>query len=214
MGTESTLLTGNNTDDEESIFTKKKHNYDIREKVTFEMIQIFNIYTKNFYNALEVFFGEFEPLLKDLNNEISFINNLNNFSSACYIIAYNLFDICSKRETELKIFKELFTELILNCLIKEDDIENLEMESEYEIESLGIESDYENFDYLYNDYYEVYEFKREKILKIIESQNNILKDFLNKIANNYHLPKIKVEYCRFLGAFQEKCCPRLKFWFN
>ncbi len=188
VGTESTLLTGNNTDNEESIFTKKKHNYDIREKVTTEMIEIFNIYTKDFYNALDVFFGQYEISLKDLNNEISFINNLNNFSSACYIICYNLFDICSKRETELKNFKDLFTELILNCLIKEDDIYNLEMVNEYETENLGIENYYENFDYLYNDYCEIYEFKRKKILDIIESQNIILKDFLNKIANNYHLP--------------------------
>ena len=59
VGTESTLLTGNNTDNEESIFTKKKHNYEIKEKVTTEMIEIFNIYTKDFYNVLDVFFGQY-----------------------------------------------------------------------------------------------------------------------------------------------------------
>ena len=62
------------------------------------------------------------------------------------------------------------------------------MVNEYETENLGIENYYENFEYLYNDYCEIYEFKRKKILDIIESQNKILKDFLNKIANNYHLP--------------------------
>ena len=70
---ESVLLTGNNMDNDESVFSKKKHNYDIREKVTEMMVSLFTFFNKYFLNALSFIFGDVG--LGDLNNETFYQNN-------------------------------------------------------------------------------------------------------------------------------------------
>ena len=105
---ESVLLTGNNIDNEKSILSKKKHNYDLREKIGNDMHNLFIENRNNFYEAIENFFinkTNHEQMKNisldkiriislnkvDLINDIAFfMNQLNLFSSACYMICYNL----------------------------------------------------------------------------------------------------------------------------
>ena len=92
---ESILLTGNNIDNEDSIFTRKKHNYDLREKITEDMRCLFDRYHFCFKNAINIFFSiknKISPLLSTLNKDIFYINNLNLFASACYMVTYNFID--------------------------------------------------------------------------------------------------------------------------
>jgi RNA-dependent RNA polymerase len=89
---ESILLTGNNIDNDESVYTKRKNNYDLREKIADEMRRMFSLSKSNFEYGVKIFFliKNFEfPILKGLNEELFFRNNLNLFASACYMISYN-----------------------------------------------------------------------------------------------------------------------------
>ena len=50
---ESVLLTGNNIDNEKSILSKKKHNYDLREKIGNDIHNLFIKNKDNFYEAIQ-----------------------------------------------------------------------------------------------------------------------------------------------------------------
>ena len=52
---ESVLLTGNNIDNDESIFSKRKNNYDLREKISDEMRRLFRDARNNFSKAIKYF---------------------------------------------------------------------------------------------------------------------------------------------------------------
>ena len=56
INAESVLLTGNNIDNDNSILSKKKHNYDLREKIGYDIHNLFIQNKNNFYNAIKNLF--------------------------------------------------------------------------------------------------------------------------------------------------------------
>jgi hypothetical protein len=184
---ESVLLTGNNTDNEESVFSKKKHNYDLREKVSNEMKEIFHKYNKNFQNGLEYIFNKKDLLF--LNNEIFYKNNLNLFASACYMISYNLKDIIDKGKQELLEFKENFKEIIIKSLRKEEDFNNFNMSNVYEKNNFGFDECYELFENDFDEYYDNYFNLENEINLIIENQFKSIEIFIDRIKRYFKLPE-------------------------
>ena len=180
---ESVLLTGNNMDNDESVFSKKKHNYDIREKVTEMMVSLFTYFNKYFLNALSFIFGDVG--LGDLNNETFYQNNLNNFASACYMISYNLYDNYNK----LNELRNNFENLIINSLRKDYDYDTIYDYSEYEYNNLGFDS-FECLDYNNNYYLNDINEKIEKIKNVINKINSELQRFCDSFKySDYKLPK-------------------------
>ena len=184
---ESVLLTGNNIDNEESVFSRRKNNYDIREKIADEMRRLFKESGDNFTQGIQCFFETkkindnniFLQDLKNLNSEIFFKNNLNLFASACYIISYNFHDEFSS-EASINYLGEIFYEFIEQSLFKESEIESLNIISEYEFEQIGdnycdiYENNLERFHY-------EYEQKKIWIKKIIERNVDDMKGFIKEV---------------------------------
>ena len=168
---ESILLTGNNIDNEDSIFTKKKHNYDLREKITEDMRCLFDNYNFCFKNAISIFFSiknKISPLLSELNKKTFFVNNLNLFASACYMICYNFLDGVLFKENSVEIYGKQFSDLIMDNLYKDDHTENIDEFIDYESENLGV----------YN--YEIREDKTEKLYMQNEERILLAKDIIKK----------------------------------
>ena len=138
---ESVLLTGNNIDNDESVFSKRKNNYDLREKISDEMRRLFKIAKSNFEFGIKYFFTlkTFEyPILKGLNEEIFFKNNLNVFASACYMISYDFYNILSRKNI-VENYGQKLKEYIIENIFIEEEIEDLSEISEGESEMFGIE---------------------------------------------------------------------------
>ena len=157
---ESVLLTGNNIDNEKSILSKKKHNYDLREKIGNDMHNMFIENRNIFYEAIENFFinkinheqkkniKQYEYLMSFLdkidliNNTTFFMNQLNLFASACYIICYNLLNETIQDKIKSKNiiinWAEKFSKIIKEYLITDNDFEELNDISEYESGNIGI----------------------------------------------------------------------------
>ena len=180
---ESVLLTGNNMDNDESLFSKKKHNYDIREKVTAIMVSLFTKFNEYFSTAMNYFFDKVG--LGDLNNEDIFQNNLNNFASACYMVSYNLKEIISK----LNQFKINFESLVEKSIRKDNDYNDICDISEYEMNEFGIDF-YESLESNYDNYSINIAEKLEKIKDVINKIYFELKQFCDSFFHNdYKLPK-------------------------
>ena len=180
---ESVLLTGNNMDNDESLFSKKKHNYDIREKVTAIMVSLFTKFNEYFSTAMNYFFDKVG--LGDLNNEDIFQNNLNNFASACYMVSYNLKEIISK----LNQFKINFESLVEKSIRKDNDYNDICDISEYEMNEFGIDF-YESLESNYDNYSINIAEKLEKIKDVINKFYFELKQFCDSFFHNdYKLPK-------------------------
>ena len=182
---ESVLLTGNNIDNEDSIFTKRKHNYDLREKISEDMRCLFDQYVFCFKHALSIFFSiknQLSPLLYELNEDISFRNNIHLFASACYMRAYNFSNDVINKEKEVNIYGNKFYELIMDntCCINEEN-ERIEECLNYESDSLGSDM-FETVGYITSDLYEI---KNQKI--------NLIKDIINKNIEDmeYFVEEIK-----------------------
>ena len=174
---ESVLLTGNNMDNDESLFSKKKHNYDIREKVTAIMVSLFTKFNEYFTTAMNYFFDKVN--LGDLNNEEIFQNNLNNFASACYMVSYNLKEIINKTNE----YRNNFESLVENCLRKDYDYNDIYDVSEYEMNEFGIDF-YESFENNYDNYLINIEDKLNKIKDVIKKNDYELKQFCESF-NHY-----------------------------
>ncbi len=186
---ESVLLTGNNMDNDESLFSKKKHNYDIREKVTSIMVNLFKNFNEYFTTAMNYFFDKVG--LGDLNNEEFYQNNLNNFASACYMICYNIEDNIKKTNNidKLKEFKNKFESLIEKSIRKDYDYNDIYDVSEYEMNEFGIDF-YECFENNYDNYSINIEEKLNKIKDVINKNDNELKEFCESFNNyDYKFPK-------------------------
>ena len=186
---ESILLTGNNIDNDESVFSKRKNNYDLREKISDEMRLLFREARNNFSKAIKIFFSLKNSeikILKGLNDEIFFKNNLHLFASACYVISYDFFDQCSQ-ESFAGHTGLLFNEYIQESLFIDNDIEILNDVSDYECETFGIES-YESQENNIEDYHDKYNNKKNLIKKIIESNVEDMKGFIRE-AKRFKKPK-------------------------
>ena len=171
---ESVLLTGNNIDNDESVFSKRKNNYDLREKISDEMRRLFKIAKDNFEKGIKYFFTlkTFEyPILKGLNEELFFKNNLNHFASACYMISYDFYEILSQKNI-VEYYGKKFKEYIFDNLQKEDEIEYLNEISEGESEMLGI------------DFIECEESNVIRCFEQFNKKNVIISDIIQKNIND------------------------------
>ena len=186
---ESVLLTGNNIDNDESVFSKRKNNYDLREKIADEMRRIFKIAKDNFLQGIKYFFTlkTFEyPILKGLNGELFFKNNLNAFASACYMVSYDFYELISKKHI-VDIFGKKFKDLIINNIYKETELEDLNDIAEGESDMFGIDFN-ECQESVINSYYDDYNRKNRIISDIIQKNINDMKCFVNE-AKRFTLPK-------------------------
>ena len=184
---ESILLTGNNIDNDESVFSRRKNNYDLREKVSDEMRRLFKDAGDNFSKALEKFFdiknnidnnNIFLQDLKELNSDIFFKNNLNLFASACYMISYNFYEEFSQ-ESSVSDLGIIFNKFFEERLFKESEIESLNFNSEYEVEQLGTNY-YDIYEDKIDKYHIEYEHKKLWIKKIIERNIEDMKGFIKE----------------------------------
>ena len=185
---ESVLLTGKNTNNEESMFSRRKKN-DFRKKISYEMRRLLREAKTNFNQAIKNFFI-FEnieyPLLKDLNNELFFKNNLHLFSSACYMMCYNFYEI-SSQELNIDSYGKYLYEFINNYLRKDNEIEELNDIAEEECEMLGVDlyiCQESNIEY----YHDRYNNKKKYIKKIIESNVEDMKGFIGE-TKRFKTPK-------------------------
>ena len=188
---ESVLLTGNNIDNEDSIFTKKKHNYDLREKINEDMRCLFDRYNFCFKNAIDIFFSiknKLSPLLYGLNKENFFTNNLNLFSSACYMITYNFLDDVLNKDNSVDIYGNKFSNLILDNFFKVKENEDLEEIIDYESENLGI-GNYESLEIQTQKLFEENNKKVSMVEKIIKMNVEDIKYFVEEIKNVFKMPK-------------------------
>ena len=189
---ETTLLTGNNIDNENSIFQKKKNNYDIREKIGMEMHHLFINNQNSFYNAIIEFFINIDKN-KSKINEIDLINislmfqrNLHLFASSCYMISYNLLDDVLnkiiKDKPIIDIYYQKYLSLINENLSSDDMFEEINEISEYESSNMGINY-YEGLE-CNNEYiYEQIENKKRLIKDIIDKNNKDMKNYINELKS-------------------------------
>ena len=186
---ESVLLTGNNIDNDESVFSKRKNNYDLREKISDEMRRLFKEARNNFSKAIKYFFSLKNveiPILQGLNEEIFFKNNLYLFASACYMISYNFYETFTQ-ESIVENYGAKLNEYIKESLFKENEIEELNDVSEYECDMYGVEF-YECQENNIEDYHIKYNNKKKYIKKIIESNVEDMKGFVRE-AKRFKAPK-------------------------
>ena len=132
---ESILLTGNTTDNDLSVFTKKKHNYDIREKVANEMTEMFFKFKKCLTEITENFLPD---QVENFDQAEAFLNGKHLLASACYMVSYNLNNLVTNPDESIKNFKDNLEEMLYEEVDRE---ENKEWYSalEYESYSTGID---------------------------------------------------------------------------
>ena len=186
---ESVLLTGNNIDNDESVFSKRKNNYDLREKISDEMRRLFKIAKNNFDQGIKYFFTlkNFEfPILKGLNEEIFFKNNLNIFASACYMVSYDFYELLSEKNL-IDNYGNKFKELIFENNCKDIELEDLNYIAEGESEAFGVDFN-KCEDYAIDMYYDKLKKKNDIINDIIEKNMNDMKCFIND-AKRFNIPK-------------------------
>ena len=186
---ESILLTGNNIDNEDSVFSRRKNNYDLREKISDEMRRLFKESGDNFTKGIQIFFDTknindknlFIQDLKDLNSELFFKNNLNLFASACYIISYNFYDELSQ-DYSITELGNIFYNYIEESLFKDNEIEDINFYNEYETELYG-NNYYDIYENNIERYHYGYEQKRIWIKKIIDINVEDMKGFIKEIKS-------------------------------
>ena len=186
---ESILLTGNNIDNEDSVFSRRKNNYDLREKISDEMRRLFKESGDNFTKGIQIFFDTknindknlFIQDLKDLNSEIFFKNNLNLFASACYVISYNFYDELSQ-DFSITELGNTFYNYIEESLFKDNEIEDINFYNEYETELYG-NNYYDIYENNIERYHYGYEQKRIWIKKIIDINVEDMKGFIKEIKS-------------------------------
>ena len=185
---ESVLLTGNNIDNENSILSKKKHNYDLREKIGNDIHNLFKQNKDNFYNAIKNLFinkkgkqnenKHTELEYNDLiNNELYFQNNLNLFASACYMISYNILENILNNKSSVNVFCEKFKKTINDNLIMNNDFEDLNEISEYESTNTGLDN-YESYESNFFSLYDKINDKKEIINNIINKNEKDISNFV------------------------------------
>ena len=191
---ETILLTGNNIDNENNIFQKKKNNYDIREKLGYEIHYLFVKNKNNFYNAIYDFFiNENSKKIKNIINKNDLINislvfntNLNLFASACYMISYNLLeDVLNKKidkNSVIESFGNDFSNLIKSNLIINDELYNLNDITEYESLNMGTDY-YENYQSNQDYIYDTNSTQIKLIDEIIDKKKKDMDNFIKELKN-------------------------------
>ena len=186
---ESVLLTGNNIDNEESVFSKRKNNYDLREKISDEMRRLFKEARNNFSKAIYLFFtlkNAEIPSLQGLNDELFFKNKLNLFASACYLISYDFYNQFLQ-EHIIDYYGNIFYEYINESLFKDNEVEDITDASDYECDIYGVNYN-ECQDNNIEQYHDKYNNKKQLIKNIIENNVKDMKGFINE-AKGFKAPK-------------------------
>ena len=196
---ESVLLTGNNIDNDNSILSKKKHNYDLREKIGNDIHNLFIQNKNNFYDAIKNFLiitgknkeKKNAPNIDLINIEIYFRNNYNLFASACYMISYNLIEdvLINKydNETSVKYFCNKFSEILNDNLIMENNYEEITEISEYESENIGIDY-YKCNEASYDILYDKINYEKKEIKDLIDKKEKDMENFVKEL-NRKSIPK-------------------------
>jgi RNA-dependent RNA polymerase len=201
---ESVLLTGNNIDNDNSLLTKKKHNYDLREKIGNDIHNLFIQNKDNFYDAIKNLFINKKEIKNEnknenknrnyklkyndlINNELYFQNNLNLFASACYMISYNIIEDVLNKISSVSYYCKKFQETINDNLIMNNDFEELSEISEYESINLGVDN-YESYESNYNSFYEQINEKKETINSIINKNEKDMINFVERLRKT-EIPK-------------------------
>ena len=201
---ESVLLTGNNIDNDNSLLTKKKHNYDLREKIGNDIHNLFIQNKDNFYDAIKNLFINKKEIKNEnknenknrnyklkyndlINNELYFQNNLNLFASACYMISYNIIEDVLNKISSVSYYCKKFQETINDNLIMNNDFEELSEISEYESINLGVDN-YESYESNYNSFYEQINEKKETINSIINKNEKVMINFVERLRKT-EIPK-------------------------
>ena len=188
---ETIILTGNNVDNENSIFQKKKHNYDLREKIGYEMHYLFIKNKNSFYNAIiEFFINDIQKSQNKIsendliNLSLLFKTNLHLFASACYMITYNLLEeILNKlinNKPSLESFCSNYISLINDNLVTNDTFENINEISEYESSNLGMDY-YENIKNNYSCIHKEIEENKKIMKQIIDKKKKDIEKFINEL---------------------------------
>ena len=188
---ETIILTGNNVDNENSIFQKKKHNYDLREKIGYEMHYLFIKNKNSFYNAIiEFFINDIQKSQNKIsendliNLSLLFKTNLHLFASACYMITYNLLEeILNKlinNKPSLESFFSNYISLINDNLVTNDTFENINEISEYESSNLGMDY-YENIKNNYSCIHKEIEENKKIMKQIIDKKKKDIEKFINEL---------------------------------
>ena len=207
---ESVLLTGNNIDNENSLLSKKRHNYDLREKIGIDMHEFFIDNKNNFYEAIEQIFTKANDKEKNkntnknhvnekyhidkndlINNNLYFLNNLNLFASSCYMITYNIIeDVINKKinsKSSVEFYCKKFASTINDNLIMNNDFEELNEISEYEAQNMGFDY-YDSNENSIELLYEKINNEKEYIEKTIGKKKNDMNNFVNELKT-YKIPK-------------------------
>ena len=211
---ESVLLTGNNIDNENSILSKKKHNYDLREKIGNDIHNLFIKNRDNFYDAIQNILISKKNINKNnkknknksnkiteknektywifdkkdlINNDSFFVNNLNIFASACYMISYNILAIKGEKKEKksqsiVEYYYKKYSKIIKENLIMDNDFEELNEISEYESLSMGIDY-YESNEILYDNFLEKIYKQKKQIKKILKKKRNDMSNFIKDLQN-------------------------------
>ena len=133
---------------------------------------------------MNVFFSvknRISPLLCELNKKHFFINKLNLFSSACYMICYNFLDGVLNKENSVEIYGKHFKNLIMDNIDNDKEVEDIEEYVDYASDSLGIDN---------------YGIREDKIEKLNEKNNERVIEAKDIIFKNIEDMKYFVEEIR------------------
>ena len=185
---ESLLLAGNNINDDESLLTKKKKNYDLLNKIKTEFKTIFKNYSEYFFHAFSSFFDN-ENLLEFLDYETFYKNSLQDFASACYIISYNFKSIIVEYKNNKNIleeYKNLFLNFILENCFENYNINFINDINDYENNFDGFQN-FSNSNFIeenFNDYFNSFDNEKKLIKEKIDEKEIQIKNFFEIILNN------------------------------
>ena len=187
--TESVLLTGNNIDNEASVYSKKKNNYDLRERVTNEMVELFRKFKIYFDENVNFLFRNNKiPLSETISNYYFFKNSKEYFASACYMVSYDFVEILTNYTNQIELFKERLNEMLTESVFNVNNQINLNQASIYLNDNLGLCEE----EYLPMFYYDFYTQQRdtiEKIKDVLDQYEKVLIQFSKQCLKS-DIPKM------------------------
>ena len=180
------LLTGNNLNEDESILTKKKKNYDLLNNLKTEFQKIFNKNSKYFFHAFSSFFNDNFDFL---DYETFYKNSLQDFASACYKISYDFRSLIIeyKNNKDLLLeFKNLFLNFIFENCFENYNINYINDINDYEnnYEGFQIFSNSNFIEENFNDYLISFEEQKNLIIEKINEKEEQIKNFFDNILSN------------------------------
>lgn len=185
---ESVLLTGNNIDNDLSIFAKKKNNYDLRERVTNQMNELFRKYFKYFGKGIKYLFKKASAHLQDILNKILSVNDSHLFSSACYIISYNFVSFLQDSSQKIRDLKDSLVNYIKDLLFADKAKSEFDYSNYYICDNLQIDI----ANYCNESYKNALIIESETINEIhtiLDQYEKSLIEFLNICKKSYQIPK-------------------------